>query len=168
MLPANVPRPPARGNIMLRGSLSVALTCLVLLPATVPSAERKPAARETKVPHWDARGVGPLGWQGVACLDVNDEATRIALGTIAPAGDPNVLLLDGNGKLLRQEHAGQRWINQVALGTDEVMRAVCTMPAGRAGDMPEVFRLGTDNVTAEAMAWRRGQYADGYFHYGDH
>jgi hypothetical protein len=28
-----------------------------------------------------------------ACLDVNDDATRIVLGAIAPAGAPNVLLL---------------------------------------------------------------------------
>jgi metallo-beta-lactamase class B len=153
---------------MLRRSLSVALTCLVLLPAAVLTPAGEPAARETNVPRWDARGVGPLTWQGVACLDVNDEATRIALGTIAPAGDPNILLLDGNGKLLRQERAGQRWINQVALDTDYVMRVVCTMPAGRSGDMPEVYRLGTDNVIAEAIAWRRGLYTDGYFHYGDH
>jgi hypothetical protein len=146
----------------------VALTCLALFPAAVPASAQEPAARETKVPRWDARGVGQLAWQGVACLDVNDEAARIAVGTIAPAGDPNVLLLDGNGKLLRQERAGQRWINQVALDTDDVMRAVCTMPAGRSGDMPEVFRLGTGNVTAEAIAWRRGQYVDGCFHYGDH
>ena len=127
---------------MLRCSLSAALNCLVFLHAAVPAPAREPIARETKVPRWDARGVGPLPWQGVACLDVNDDATRIALGTIAPAGDPNVLLLDGDGKLLRQQRAGQRWINQVALGPDEVLRAVCTMPAGRAGDMPEVFRLG--------------------------
>jgi metallo-beta-lactamase class B len=152
---------------MLRRTLSVALTCLVLLPAAVPAPAREPA-RQPKVPRWDARGVRPLTWQGVTCLDINDDDTRIALGTIAPAGDPNVLLLDGNGKLLRQQRAGQRWINQVALGPDEVTRAVCTMPAGRSGDMPEVFRLGTDHVTAEAIAWRRGQYADGYFHYGDH
>jgi hypothetical protein len=59
-----------------------------------------PAAPKTSVPRWDARGVGPPAWQGVACLDVNDDATRIALGTIAPPGDPNVLLLDGDGKLL--------------------------------------------------------------------
>lgn len=144
-------------------SRSLVLTCLVLLPAAVTAQ-----AQETKVPRWDARGVGVLAWQGVACLDVNDDGTRIALGTIAPAGDPNVLLLDGNGKLLRQERAGQRWINQVVLGTDDVMRVVCTMPAGRSGDMPEVFRLGADNVATEAIAWRRGQYADGYFHYGDH
>src|SRR6516162_2385421 len=153
---------------MLRRLLSVALTYLVLLPAAVPAPAREPAARETKVPRWDARGVGPLAWQGVACLDVNDDATRIALGTIAPAGDANVLLLGADGRLLRQQRAGQRWINQVALGSGDVLRAVCTMPAGRAGDMPEVFRLGAGAVTAEEIAWRRGQYADGYFHYGDH
>ena len=44
---------------MLRRTLSVALTCLVLLPAAVPAPAREPAARETKVPRWDARGVGP-------------------------------------------------------------------------------------------------------------
>jgi metallo-beta-lactamase class B len=153
--------------MMLRCSLST-LTCLVLLAAAVPTPAREPAARETKVPRWDARGVGLPAWQGVACLDVNGDATRIALGTIAPAGDSNVLLLDADGKLLRQQRAGQRWINQVTLGTDEVMRVVCTMPAGRSGDMPEVFRLGTDTVAAEQIDWRRGQYADGYFHYGDH
>jgi metallo-beta-lactamase class B len=153
---------------MLHRSFTVALTCLVFVPVAVPAVARGPAARETKVPRWDARGVGRLAWQGIACLDVNDAATRIALGTIAPASDPNVLLLDGNGKILRQGHAGQRWINQVAFDRDEVMRVVCTMPAGRAGDMPELFCLGSNNVTAEPIAWRRGQYADGYFHYGDH
>jgi metallo-beta-lactamase class B len=153
---------------MLCRALSVALTSLVLFPAAVPTAAREPAARQSNVPRWDASGVGAPAWQGVACLDINADATRIALGTIAPVGDPNVLLLDGNGKLLRQERAGQRWINQVALGPDEVVRAVCTMLAGRSGDMPELFRLGTGDVTAEAIDWRRGLYADGYFHYGDH
>jgi hypothetical protein len=99
-----------------------------------------------------------LAWQGIACLDVNDDATRIALGTIAPAGDPNVVLLDADGRLLRQQRAGQRWINQVALGGDDVLRAVCTMPAGRAGDMPEVFRRAADAVASEQIAWRRGRY----------
>src|SRR5262249_45088031 len=130
---------PARGNTMLRNRHFAALACLLLLPAAVPAQARKPAAQETKVPHWDARGGGLPAWQGVACLDVNDDATRIVLGTTAPAGDPNVLLLDGDGKVLRQQRAGQRWINQVALGADgDPLRAVCTMPAGRAGDMPEV------------------------------
>ncbi len=153
---------------MLRIRRFAALTCLVLLPAAVPAPAREPAVRETKVPHWDVRGVGLPPWQGVACLDVNDDATRIALGTIAPAGDPNVLLLGADGQLLRQQRAGQRWINQVALGADDVLRAVCTMPAGRAGDMPEVFRLAAADVAPEGIDWRQGQYADGYFHYGDH
>src|SRR5262249_38886534 len=125
-------------------------------------------AADTKVPRWDARGVGPLPWQGIACLDVNDDATRIILGTIAPAGDPNVLLLDGDGKLLRQQRAGQRWINQVALGEAGTMRAICPRPAGRSGDMPELFRLTAEDALPEAISWRRSQYADGYFHYGDH
>jgi hypothetical protein len=126
---------------MLRVRLFAALASLFLLPAAVPAPAREPAAPQTEIPRWEARGVGLPAWQGVACLDVNDGATRIAVGTIAPAGDPNVLLLDGDGKLLRQQRAGQRWINQVALGADDVLRALCTMPAGRAGDMPEVFRL---------------------------
>src|SRR5262245_53818317 len=129
---------------MIRIRRFAALACLVLLPAAVPVPARDPAGSETKVPRWNAREVGLPAWQGIACLDVSDDATRIALGTIAPAGDPNVLLLDGDGKLLRQQHAGQRWINQVALGAEDLVRAVCTMPAGRAGDMPEVFRLGPD------------------------
>src|SRR5262249_62223973 len=120
---------------------------LFLAPAAMPARAQEPAAPQTKVPRWAARGVGLPAWQGVACLDVNDDATRIALGTIAPAGDPNVLLLEGDGQLLRQQRAGQRWINQVALGTDGVVRVVCTMPAGRAGGMPEVFRPRPANGT---------------------
>src|SRR6516164_3701821 len=107
----------------MKGSLCALafLGCLTLGGA--PAGGGEPAASQTKVPRWDARGVGPPAWQGVACLDVNDDATRIALGTIAPAGDPNVLLLDGSGKLLRQQGAGQRWINQVALSSGEELRA---------------------------------------------
>ena len=136
-----------------------------LVPARAEA--REPSAPQTKVPRWDARGVGPLPWQGVACLDVNEDATRIILGTIAPAGDPNVLLLDGEGCLVRQQSAGQRWINQVALGTSDRLHALCTMPAGRAGDMPELFRLTAETVSPEGINWRRGNYADSYFHYGD-
>jgi glyoxylase-like metal-dependent hydrolase (beta-lactamase superfamily II) len=42
------------------------------------------------------------------------------------------------------------------------------MPAGKAGDHSEVFRLTARDVTPEEIAWRRTSYADGYFHYGDH
>src|SRR5262249_19559399 len=128
-----------------------------------------PPAAATKVPRWDARGVGPLPWQGVACLDVNDDATLIALGTIAPAGDPNVLVLDGEGRVLRQQQAGQRWIERVALGPDgKVLRALCTMPAGRSGDLPELFRLSPGAVAPEGTAWRLKGYAENFFHHGDH
>src|SRR5579871_5300803 len=106
------------------------LTLPLLLAAFLsggPGESREPSGPKTKVPPWDARGVGALPWQGVACLDVNDDATRIALGTIAPPGDPNVLLLDGDGRLVRQQHAGQRWVNQVALGADgDTLHALCT------------------------------------------
>src|SRR6516165_9424531 len=122
-----------------RAWIALPLLLAALMPARLEP--REPTRVKSKVPSWDARGLGPLPWQGVACLDVNDDATRIALGTIAPPGDPNVLLLDGDGKLLRQQAVGQRWINQVALGQGNALWAVCTMPAGRSGDLPEAFRL---------------------------
>jgi glyoxylase-like metal-dependent hydrolase (beta-lactamase superfamily II) len=147
--------------------VSIVLCLLaVALPSACRAASGPPA---TRVPRWDARGIGPLPWQGVACLDVSDDASRIALGTIAPAGDANVLLLDGSGRLLRQQQAGQRWINQVALHPQgDVIRAVCTMPAGRAGDVPELFRLTRDGTAPEGISWRRGDYTDVYFHHSDH
>src|SRR4051794_15636782 len=144
----------------------ISLSFLVLLGTWGPAggAGERPAVAPGKVPAWDARGVGPLPWQGVACLDVNDDATHIAVGTIAPPGDPNVIVLDGAGRVVRQSKVGQRWIDQVAFGPsgDEVL-AVCTMPEGRAGDRPEVFRLAGESapekLTLEPSA---------VFHYGDH
>src|SRR4051812_5906101 len=107
-------------------------TFLVLAAlAFAPAEAAEPSARPTKVPRWDARGVGPLPWQGVACLDVDFDG-NIAIGTIAPPGDPNVFRLDGNGKVLRQQHVGQRWIESVAID-DDTIRALCTMPAGKSG-----------------------------------
>jgi glyoxylase-like metal-dependent hydrolase (beta-lactamase superfamily II) len=133
------------------------------------SAEVRAEEKPTRVPRWDARGVGPLPWQGISCLDVNADASRIAIGTIAPAGDPNVLLLDGEGRVIRAQHAGQRWIERVAIGPEEdVLRALCTMPAGKSGDQTELFRLGKDEVAAEGISWRKTSYPEAYFHYGDH
>jgi hypothetical protein len=121
----------------------------------------------TKAPSWDARGIGQLPWQGVACIDVNDDASLIALGTIAPPGDPNVLLLDGTGKVLRQQRAGQRWIDQIAVpDRSQVVRALCTMPAGRSADVPELYRAEPNGIEMEKVNWRRSSYADTYFHYG--
>lgn len=51
-----------------------------MVPASLPAQEQPAPA--TKVPRWDARGLGPLPWQGVACLDVDSQAGRIAVGTI--------------------------------------------------------------------------------------
>jgi len=108
-----------------------------------------------------------LPWQSISCLDIDSQAFAIAVGTIAPPGDPNVLLLDGDGKLLRQQHAGQRWLNAVALDGG-VIRAVCTMPTGKAGDNSEIYRLTAPEVAPEEINWRRTSYAESYFHYGDH
>jgi metallo-beta-lactamase class B len=145
----------------------IGLQLLLGAVSLAPAAAREPSAPVTKVPRWDASGSGPLPWQGVACLDIDAQAFAIAVGTIAPPGDPNVLLLDGDGKVVRQQRAGQRWINAVAQGGG-VIRAVCTMPAGRSGDNSEVFRLTARDVTPEDVPWRRTSYADSYFHYGDH
>jgi hypothetical protein len=67
----------------------------------------------TSVPTWDATALGPLPRQGIACVDVNNDASRIAVGTIASPGDPNVFVLDAEGRLLRQSVVGKRWIDQV-------------------------------------------------------
>src|SRR5262249_55206252 len=34
----------------------------------------------TRVPRWDARGLGQLPRQGIACLDVSADASQIAVG----------------------------------------------------------------------------------------
>jgi glyoxylase-like metal-dependent hydrolase (beta-lactamase superfamily II) len=139
------------------------LSCLLVL-ALFPAAQAREPSR-TKVPPWDVRGVGPLPWQGVACLDVNPDGSLLALGTIAPAGDPNVLVLDSAGKVVHQYQVGQRGISQVVFGPDgQEVFAVSTMPEGRAGDRPEVFRLTGDQVLAEKVPSDHGDL----FHYGDH
>src|SRR5262249_9538681 len=76
------------------------LSCFLALALAPPGRAQGPSP--TNVPPWDARGVGPLPWQGVACLDVNADGSLLALGTIAPAGDPNVLVLDAAGKVVRR------------------------------------------------------------------
>src|SRR6476646_4477686 len=108
------------------------------------------AAQEAKPPQWDARGVGPLPRMGITSLDVSDDGKEIAVGTIAAFGDPNVIVLSDAGRIVRQYRVGQQWIDDVAFvaGTGDVL-AVCTMPAGRAGDRIEVFRCRGDRVSAE-------------------
>src|ERR1700756_1556100 len=87
----------------------------VLCLCGVVSGNLHSQTRPTNVPAWDARGVGPLPRQGIACLDVSDDLSWIAVGTIATPGDPNVFLLDGTGQIVRREKVGERWIQQVAI-----------------------------------------------------
>jgi glyoxylase-like metal-dependent hydrolase (beta-lactamase superfamily II) len=160
------------GEELTNGNRTMCMRAWILLPlllglATPVLPSQEPAAQPTKVPRWDTRGVGPLPWQGIACLDIDSVAGWIAVGTIAPPGDPNVIVLDGDGKVIRQQHAGQRWINAVGLDGG-VIRAVCTMPAGKAGDNSEIFQLSAQDVTPEGIDWRRKAYPESYFHYGDH
>lgn len=59
------------------------------------------ARAETRVPAWNQRGVGLLPWQGVACLEAAADGSQVVVGTIAPAGDPNVIVISRDGKILR-------------------------------------------------------------------
>ena len=143
--------------------LRILLTCLLICvgSASLVAQEPKPA----EPPQWDARGVGPLPRMGITSLDVSDDGKEIVVGTIAPFGDPNVIVLSDAGKLLRHYKVGQQWIDNVAFvaGTNDVL-AVCTMPAGKAGDRVEVFRCRGDQVGAEKIP-HEGPW---FFHYGDH
>ena len=123
----------------------------------------------TSVPAWDASGLGPLPWQGIACVDVNDDASRVAVGTIAPSGDPNVFVLDAEGGIVVQQAVGKRWIDQVVVEPKtNLVRAICTMPAGTASDGPEAYTLSPQSSTAEPPTGFNGESFRWYFHYGDH
>src|SRR6516162_10104873 len=141
----------------------ILMTCLLLCVGSVPLAAQEPKA--TKPPRWDARGLGPLPRMGITSLDVSDDGKEVVVGTIAPVGDPNVIVLDSGGKVVRQHQVGQRWIDNVAFlpGGNEVV-ALCTMPAGKAGDRVEAFRLKDDQVRPEPIK----QEGPWFFHYGDH
>jgi len=118
------------------------------------------------VPAWDASGCGLLPRQGVACLAISDDASTIAVGTIAPGGEPNVLVLDDRGNLLRRHRAGVRWIDQLAVTRQgATLWAISGTPAGKPSDMPELFRLDADGVACDDLARRHGGLI---FHYGDH
>jgi len=102
----------------------------VLIGATA-SALAAQEAGDSKVPRWDAPGTGPLPRMGITSLDVSDDGKEIVVGTIAAFGDPNVIVLDDAGKIVRTYKVGQQWIDNVAFlpGSKEVI-AICTMPAG--------------------------------------
>src|SRR5262247_3521041 len=118
----------------------ILMAWLLVCVGGVPLAAQE--AKATRPPRWDARGLGPLPRMGITSLDVSDDGKEIVIGTIAAFGDPNVIVLNDGGKIARQYRVGQQWIDRVAFlpGSNEVI-AVCTMPAGRAGDRVEAFRL---------------------------
>jgi glyoxylase-like metal-dependent hydrolase (beta-lactamase superfamily II) len=137
-------------------------------PTTVGRGQDARPPAQSAVPTWDARGLGPLPWQGVSCLDLDDEGRRLAVGTIAPPGDPNVFLLDDEGRLVRTAWAGQRWQQQVAVDhTGKLLYTLCTMPEGRAGDFPTAYLCGDPAVAVPPQLGENG-WPQNLFHYGDH
>ena len=61
---------------------------------------RDRTAAESRVPRWDCARPRPVVAQGIACLDLSDDGRFVAVGTIAPPGDPNLFVLDDSGKIV--------------------------------------------------------------------
>lgn len=120
-------------------------------------------AQESRVPKWDARGVGPLPVQGITSLDVSADGSRITVGTIAPTGTPNVHVLDRDGKLVKSYVVNQRWIAQVAGAANDRAFALTTMASGSAFDEPTVVAAGEPSQPIS-----NGMGGFSFFHYGDH
>lgn len=121
-----------------------------------------------RVPAWNARGLGPLPWQGISCLEVSADGKRILVGTMAPSDDPNVVLLDGDGKVVSHFAVGQRWVDGVALGPEaEETYALSTMPGGRNVDFPTVYLCEPINSVLSPRLGEEG-YPQTMFHYGEH
>src|SRR5262245_28493353 len=141
----------------------ILMTCLIVCVGSVPVGAQE--AKATRPPRWDARGLGLLPRMGITSLDVSDDGKEIVVGTITAFGDPNVIVLDDAGKVVRHYQVGQQWIDDVAFlpGSQEVI-ALCTMPAGKAGDRVQAFRLKDGQVLPE----KNTQEGPWFFHYGDH
>jgi len=139
--------------------------------AAAVAAER-PDVGKSRVPAWDARGLGPLPRQGIACLDVSDDGRFVAVGTIAAPGEPNLFVLDDKGKIVQQHRAGLRWLNEVSVSNDgSFVAALCTTPEGTAGDSPRLYAfLRGKELTQVSPAFRLRDFRPGgfLFHYGDH
>jgi metallo-beta-lactamase class B len=149
--------------------MSQSFRIVVLLALLVwPSGVTAGPLPRSAVPPWDARGIGPLPWQGIACIDLSDDGRWLGVGTIAPPGDPNVFLLDADGGLVRTAQVGQRWIQQVAIDrSGKLLHALCTMPEGRAGDFPTVYACGKEAAPIRPDLGEDGWPAN-LFHYGEH
>lgn len=145
--------------------MNTSLTSWLLVALAFTCCEA--AVAQSRVPKWDARGVGLLPQQGIACLDVAEDGSQTAVGTSASPGDPNVFVFDADGRFVRSHIVGQRAIAQVALSGSGRLHAICTMPNGRAGDGPTVFDCG-DAITAVPSGLGEPGYPRTIFHYGQH
>jgi hypothetical protein len=141
----------------------IVIACMIVGAAGGPLAAQE--SKASRVPSWDARGLGPLPRMGITSMDVSDDGKEIVVGTTAAFGDPNIIVLDDAGKIVRHYRVGQQWIDNVAFlpGSKEAI-AICTMPAGKAGDQVEAFRCKGDEVVPEKIK----QEGPWFFHYGDH
>jgi len=155
----------------------IGAACFLLLAAGPPASAAEgvidigPAAA-SRVPRWDARGLGQLPWQGIACFDISEDGRFLTVGTIALPGDPNLLLLDGNGRVIGRHRAGLRWVNEVTVSDDgRFVAGLTTTPEGTAGDTPRLygFHRGTE-LTGISDKFRFRNFRPGkcLFHYGDH
>ncbi len=144
---------------------TIACTLALFLFAVNLHAQTNTAS---KAPAWDARGIGPLPWQGVSALQVSADGRRIVVGTMAPTDDPNVIVLDGAGKVTAQHAVGQRWIESVAALPDGAsVMALCTSADGTANDFPTVFIRGKESLNLPTPGRQEG-FVNASFHYGDH
>lgn len=140
----------------------------------IGSAAPESAAPESAAPTWDARGLGPLPWQGVACLDMSDDGRSVVVGTIAPQGDSNLMTLDGNGKVVGQHIAGQRWVNEVFVsGNGRFVGGLSTTPEGTSGDVPRLYGFidgRESNQIGDAAVFRFADFRPEWclWHYGEH
>jgi len=122
----------------------------------------------TKAPAWDAGGLGLPPWQGPSALQVSPDGKRVVIGTIAPAEDPNVIVLDDSGKVAAHYAVGQQWIEKVdTLPDGGSVLALVTNPEGGAFDLPTVFLRGAKSVGFPPTGGLDGMLTD-VFHYGDH
>ena len=170
---ASNPAAEVRRRALLAAVASLLLLAATpLLPAATAVIEIGTPATPSRVPPWDVRGLGPLPWQAVACLDMSEDGERIAVGTIAPAGDANLFLLDSGGKIVGQHRAGNRWLNEVVVSDDgRFTAALSTTPQGTAGDTPRfyAFRQGKEpDQISGGLNFQDFRPARFMFHYGNH
>lgn len=149
------------------GALCFALgSLLAVVPArasaTIAIGQTEKASR---VPAWNAAGLGPLAWQGVSCIDLSADGKFSAVGTMAPLGDPNVFLLDASGRIIEQHAVGQRWIGEIAaFSAGPGVAAICTSPTGSADDPPALFRFAAGREMGKPV----GDFDPLLFQYGEH